>query len=197
MSSLVVRSELHGLKNACMSTARELPGGKKLRKSLVMKKIIVFCRWLNNISMKIAGLFLAAMVLLSCGNIFLRIVWTPIKGTYELLGFFSAAVAGLALGYAQLQEAHTSVDILTNRYPKVLKKIVSAINYFVSCIFFAIGGWQVGVWANTLRDSGELTETLRIPYYPFTFILGIGFFSLALAAFTQFLTMFTTEDGGE
>lgn len=160
-----------------------------------MKFIIAFCRWLNKNSLKIAGLFLAAMILLSCGNIFLRIVWMPIKGTYELLGFFSALVAGMALGYAQLKNAHTSVDILTSRYPEGLKKIITAINYIICCVFFTIGGWQVCVWASTLRASGEVTETLRIPYYPFTFILGIGFFLLALAALAQFLTMFSTPDG--
>jgi TRAP-type C4-dicarboxylate transport system permease small subunit len=156
-----------------------------------MKIIIACCRWLNEEALKIAGVFLAAMILLSCGNIFLRLVWMPIKGTYELLGFFSALVAGLAVGYAQLKHAHTAVDILTSRYPKGIRKTVTAIKYIICCIFFTTGGWQVCVWASTLRASGEVTETLRIPYYPFTFILGIGFFLLALAAFAQFLTMFS------
>ena len=160
-----------------------------------MKIIIAFNQWLNNISTKIASLFLLSMILLSCGNIFLRLVWMPIKGTYELLGFFSAVVAGMALGYAQLTEAHTSVDILTARYPVRLKKVVSAINYIVCSIFFIIGGWQVFLWANTLRSSGEVTETLRICYYPFAYILSLGCFILALTAFTQFLSMFAKEDG--
>ena len=160
-----------------------------------MKFIITLCAWLNQTVLKIAGLFLAAMILLSCGNIFLRIVWMPIKGTYELLGFFSAVVAGLALGYAQLEKVHTSVDILTSHYPAWLKKIVTAINCCICCIFFVISGWQVLEWANTLRASGEVTETLRIHYYPFTFILGIGFLFLALAFFAQILTMFTPKDG--
>ena len=158
-----------------------------------MKVLIAFNQWLNNISTKIASLFLIAMILLSCGNIFLRMVWIPIKGTYELLGFFSAVVAGMALGYAQLTDAHTSVDLLTMRYPVRLQKIVKAINHLVCSIFFAIGGWQVFLWANTLRSSGEVTETLRICYYPFAYILGVGCFILALTTFTQLLTMFTKK----
>ncbi len=160
-----------------------------------MKHIITFCSWLNNNSLKAAGFFLTAMILLSCGNIFLRIVWMPIKGTYELMGFFSAMVAGLALGYAQLHRAHTSVDIVTGRYPAWLRRIISAINYIICSVFFTICGWQVCKWASTLREAGEVTETLRIFYYPFTYILGIGFFFLALAVFAQLLTVFTKRDG--
>lgn len=155
-----------------------------------MKSIVAFIYWLNRKALMIAGIFLGAMILLSCGNIFLRIVWMPIKGTYELLGFFSAAVSGLALGYAQLEAAHTSVDILTSRYSAGAKKIMSAISNIVSCIFFAISGWQVCVYANTLRTSGEVTETLRIHYYPFTYIVGIGCMVLALASFAQFLKIY-------
>lgn len=160
-----------------------------------MKFIIALNRRLNTMAMQVAGFFLAAMILLSCGNIFLRIVWMPIKGTYELLGFFSAVVAGMALGYTQLFKAHTAVDILVNRFPAGPRKIVDAINTIVCSLFFAAGGWQVCKWANNLRVSGELTETLRIIYYPFTFVLGIGCFLLAFAAFVQFLTLFATEDG--
>jgi TRAP-type C4-dicarboxylate transport system permease small subunit len=159
-----------------------------------MNSIIAFCHWLNKNALKLAGLFLAAMILLSCGNIFLRLVWIPIKGTYELLGFFSAVVAGLALGHAQLENAHTSVDILTDRYPPVVKKMITAAGHIICAIFFTIAAWQVWVWANTLRISGEVTETLRIYYYPFTFILGAGFFLLALASFGKLLIMFTREE---
>lgn len=164
---------------------------------MTVKFIIALCSWLNDKSLSFAAFFLTAMVFLSCGNIFLRIIWMPIKGTYELLGFFSAMVAGLALGYAQLKKSHTSVDILTSRYPARLKKAVSGINYIICSLFFAIGGWQVCVWANTLRKSGEVTETLRIFYYPFTFLLGVGFFLLALADLAQFFTMFTKQDKGK
>ena len=160
-----------------------------------MKFIFTLNRKLNTLAMQVAGLMLLAMILLSCGNVFLRIVWMPIKGTYELLGFFSAVVAGLSLGYSQMFNAHTSVDILTNKFPTGVRKIVDAINYLVCSIFFAIGGWQVCKWANTLRNSGELTETLRIIYYPFTFVLGLGCFLLAFAAFAQLVTVFAKKDG--
>jgi len=52
---------------------------------------------LNQVFVCIGGVFLAGMVLLSCSNILLRIVWLPVKGTYELMGFFGAIVTAFAL----------------------------------------------------------------------------------------------------
>lgn len=150
---------------------------------------------LNKLSMQIAGFFLLAMMVLSCGNIFLRIVWVPIKGAYELLGFFSALSAGLALGQTQLLNSHTAVDIVVSRYPKKIRKLADGISWLISGLFFSIAGWQVCAWANNMRVSGELTETLRIIYYPFTYVLGLGCYVLALALWVQFLTLFAKEDG--
>ena len=62
----------------------------------------------------VAGICLAAMILITCGNIFLRLVWIPIKGTYELMGFFGAIVTAFSLGYTQMKKAHTRVDILVD-----------------------------------------------------------------------------------
>lgn len=160
-----------------------------------MRFIRALNRRLNTISMQIAGFFLLAMIVISCGNIFLRIVWMPIKGAYELLGFFSALVAGMALGNAQMAKAHTSVDILISRFPAWLRRIMDIINHSLCCIFFLFAGWQVLNLANRLRISGELTETLRIVYYPFTYGVGVGCFLLALVMFVEFLTLFDKEKG--
>ncbi len=55
-------------------------------------------RILNRTFMLIAGLFMAAMILITCANIFFRIVWVPIKGTFELMGFFGAVATAFVLG---------------------------------------------------------------------------------------------------
>jgi TRAP-type C4-dicarboxylate transport system permease small subunit len=150
---------------------------------------------LNKVSLQIAGFFLIAMILISCGNVFLRIVWMPIKGTYELLGFFSAMAAAMALGYTQIKRAHVAVDILTTRLPKKTSKVIDGFSCLVGCLFFIISGWQVFECAEILRETGEVTETLRVIYYPFTYVMSLGFFLLSLALFVQFLTLFDTKEG--
>ena len=154
-------------------------------------------RILNRSFMLVAGVFMVAMILITCANIFLRIVWVPIKGTFELMGFFGAVATAFVLGYAQMKRSHISVDILVNRFPQRIQKIFSGINYFICMIFFTIVGWQIYRLATTLRQTGEVTETLRIIYYPFTYGVALGCLLLAMALLVDFLKLFFANDGAQ
>jgi TRAP-type C4-dicarboxylate transport system permease small subunit len=143
----------------------------------------------------IAGAFMMAMILMTCANIFSRLVWVPIKGTFELMGFFGAVATASALGYTQMKKVHISVDILVNRFSKRTQTILNGINYFICMIFFCIAGWQIARWAATIRETGEVTETLRIIYYPFTYGVALGCFLIALVLLVDLLKLFPAKNG--
>jgi len=150
---------------------------------------------MNHAFIFVAGSFLVAMILITCANIFLRIVWIPVKGTFELMGFFGAVVTAFALGYTQAKKAHISVDILVNRFPKRVQKCINGINYVVCMIFFILAGWQIAKLANTLRTSGEVTETLRIIYYPFTYGVAVGCLLLSMVLLVELAKLFFPDSG--
>jgi TRAP-type C4-dicarboxylate transport system permease small subunit len=143
----------------------------------------------------VAGTFMVAMILVTCANIFSRFVWIPIKGTFELMGFFGAVVTAFALGYTQAKKAHISVDILVNRFPKPVQKFLNGVNSVICMIFFTLAGWQIAKLGNTLRISGEVTETLRIIYYPFTYGVSLGCFLLSLVLLVELVALFFSENG--
>ena len=144
-------------------------------------------KFLNKMLTLTGGVFLLAMIILTCGNIFIRQFFNPIPGAFELMGYAGAVVSAFALGYTQFTNGHISVDILVNAYPKPLKRIASILNHGVCCVFFSILGWFMVEKALTLKNTGELSETLRIIYYPFIMAVAFGFFILALALLTDFL----------
>ncbi len=158
----------------------------------ILEKII---RVLCVMFLLLAGVFMIAMILMTCANIFSRLVWVPIKGTFELMGFFGAVATAFALGYTQMKKAHISVDILVNRFSERTQTILNGINYFICMLFFCIAGWQIARWAATIRETGEVTETLRIIYYPFTYGLAFGCFLLALVLLVDFLKLFSAKNG--
>ena len=157
----------------------------------VLEKI---SRILNRTVVLIAGAFMVAMILITCANIFLRIVWMPIKGTFELMGFFGAVATALVLGHTQLKKAHISVDILVNGFSPRIRTVFNGVNYLICMIFFAVLGWQISRLATTLWKTGEVTETLRIVYYPFTYGVALGCFLLALVLLVDLLKLFFTKN---
>ena len=144
---------------------------------------------LNRIFIWVAGLCLAAMILMTCANIFLRIVWIPLKGTYELMGYFGALVTAFALGYTQMKKGHIAVDVLVTLFNPKAQKLLQAISCLICTIFFSIAGWQIFQYATTLWRTGEVTETLRIAYYPFAYGVAGGCLLLALVMLIEFLQL--------
>ena len=150
-----------------------------------MVKILVF----------VGGVFLVAMICLTCANIFFRIVWFPIRGTFEFMGYFGAVVTAFALAYTEMKRGHIAVDVLVNRFSPKAQKVLLVVNSTVCFFFFAVATWHIIEKANTLRKTGEVTETLQIIYYPFTYAVGLGFGALCLVLLASALkTLFQREE---
>lgn len=151
--------------------------------------------FLNRLLFGVAGVTLVAMVLLTCTNVLLRCVWIPIKGVYELMGFFGAIVTALALGYTQMKRGHVGIDVVVNQFSEGTKRILNGINYFICMVFFALAGWQIVKWATTIWRTGEVTETLRIIFYPFIYGVALGCFSLCLVFLVDLLKVLVERKG--
>lgn len=142
----------------------------------------------------IAGIILAFMILLTMGNIVLRRVWVPIRGTYEIMGFAGAVITALAMGFTQKKREHIHVDILISRFPRAVKKAVFAVNTAMCSAFFLVAAWFVGLRGMTLLETGEVSETLRMAYYPFAFVVAFGCFLLAAMLFIDLIKLFLLKD---
>ena len=149
--------------------------------------------FLNRVLTWIGGFFLVSMIVLTCVNIIFRMVWVPIRGTFELMGYFGAIVTAFALGYTQIKKAHISVDMLVNNFSIKTRKVVNMINHAVCFFFFSAVAWQIAIKATTLMNTGEITETLRIVYYPFTYGVAFGCAILTLVLFTDLVRSFMQE----
>ncbi len=147
-------------------------------------------RLMNRALIWIAGLFMVAMVLVTCSDIFLRIVWVPIRGSVELVAYFSAIVTAFALGYTQTRRGHISVDVVVNLFPTRLKRFLTSLNSTLCMVFFAIVAWRIAKWSLTIWQTGEVSETLRIIFYPFSYGVALGCAVLSLVFLTDLLGPF-------
>jgi TRAP-type C4-dicarboxylate transport system permease small subunit len=152
-------------------------------------------RRLTQVLAAIGAAAVAGMIALTVGNIGLRILWKPIKGSVELIGFLGAVAAAFALGYAQVHRSHIAVDILTQRFSKRTRAVLEGMNRILGAAFFLVAGWQLVRYGTTLWRTGELTETLRIAYHPVVFAVALGCAVMALVLVVEVLRMLGS--GGE
>ncbi|MBI5443046.1 MAG: TRAP transporter small permease [Deltaproteobacteria bacterium] len=150
--------------------------------------------FLNAIFMILGGIAVLALMALATGNVVLRILDVPLKGTYEIVSFLGAVVIAFALGYSHKARDHMIVDIVSDRYPQWLKKLVDSVADCVITLFFGVVSWQVFVWGLKIRNAGELSETLKIPFHPFVFAVGLGFGALALTSLIELINKFSGQE---
>lgn len=160
-----------------------------------MNLLFGFTRWSNRILMIAAGLFLMAMIFLTCANILLRILHEPISGTFELMGYFGAVVTAFALGYTQMFKGHIAVDVIFKLFPVKGQRWIIVVNHLLCMGFFGAISWRIARYAGTLWRTGEVTETLGIAYYPFVYCVSLGCAVLALVFLTELIKSF--EHQGE
>ncbi|MBW1863994.1 MAG: TRAP transporter small permease subunit, partial [Deltaproteobacteria bacterium] len=115
-----------------------------------MRMLEKVSRLISQVFLWIAGCFLGAMILLTCANIFLRIFWVPVRGTFELMGYFGAVMTAFALGYTQIKRGHIAVDIVVLGFSKKKQRILNGINCLICMLFFGIAAWQIAKYATTL-----------------------------------------------
>jgi TRAP-type C4-dicarboxylate transport system permease small subunit len=122
------------------------------------------------------------MMLLTCGDVVLRLFGHPIPGTYELVGFLGAIIISFAMAYTSVEKSHIAVDIFFQRLPRKLQTVLEGLIYLISLVLFAIITWQCQIYALDLKQSGEISLTLGIPVYPVVvgIAIGCGFLCLVL-----------------
>jgi TRAP-type C4-dicarboxylate transport system permease small subunit len=152
-----------------------------------MKLLDKLNQGLLKLMLVVGGIFLLAMVVLTCYNISMRPFKLGISGVYEVMGYFGAMVIASGLAYTQSRKAHLQVNLVVNSYPKPVQTAIGIINH-AACLFLAvIAAWQVGVKGWIFYSTGEVSETLKWHYYFFTFGAAAGFGVLALVFFADLL----------
>jgi len=135
---------------------------------------------LNKWLLIIAGIAVLALMALATGNVLLRIIGLPYRGAYELVSFLGAVVTAFALGYTQKRKFNIVVDILSDKFPPRVKRFLDGISFLVALLFFGVIAWVLLKWGLKIAASGEVSETLKIIYYPFIFCVALGFAVLSL-----------------
>jgi len=152
---------------------------------------------LRRVLMIAGGVALLAFTLLATMNVALRIFRVPVSGAYEVVSFLGAVVTAGALGYTQKRKDHIVVDILSDKFPAPVKRVLDRVSYALILVFFSVVSWQTFVYGKRLLRTGELSETLKIAYYPFVFLVGIGFAVLALTVLLDLVeTVWTRGENG-
>jgi len=128
----------------------------------------------------VAGACLVGMTVLTCADVVLRLFRHPILGTYEIIGFLGATVAGFAMAYTTVKGGHVAVAVVVMRLSPRVQKGIFIITQLLGMVLFALLTWECVTYGNDLRTSGEVSLTLELPFFPVLYGLSLSAFMVCL-----------------
>jgi TRAP-type C4-dicarboxylate transport system permease small subunit len=141
----------------------------------------------------LAGVCLVGMTGLTCADVVLRLFRHPILGTYEIIGFLGATVAGFAMAYTSVKGGHVAVAVLVMRLSPRVQRVIFVITQLLSMVLFAFLTWECIRYGNDLRTSGEVSLTLELPFYPVLYGLSFSSFMVCLVLWVDLWRVLTAK----
>ena len=146
---------------------------------------------ISKILSRAASVILFSMMLLTIADVFLRTVFSrPILGALEMTEFMMVGVVFFSLAQTEILNRHVKVDLLMSRLGERTQGLIDMITQFVCFLLFGAITWSTLVYSKEMRASGEVSQDLWVPIYPFVYIVAVGCALLSLKLLIKFLVAF-------
>jgi len=135
----------------------------------------------------IAGLALVVMLIITLSEVILRSFGKPILGSYEIISFTGGIVIGFAIPYTSWKRGHIYVDFLINKFSKKKRRVIMMITRCLGILLFLLISWNLISMGSDLHTNKEVSMTLRLPFYPIAYGIGISCFIQCILFFSDIL----------
>ncbi len=116
---------------------------------------------------------LALMMLLTVIDVFLRAAGRPIVGTYEIVALLLALVIGFCFPCVSLDRGNVYMEIVLDRLSKRNRAILNTFTRILGIVVFAVVAVDLFILGREFHMAGEVTSTLRLPFYPVAYGVGV------------------------
>lgn len=159
-----------------------------------MMRLQEFVSKLSRFLAVIAGATLVFVMLLTVLDVILRYFGHPITGVYDLVALGGAVVIGFTMPLAAEKKVHVYMEMAVQGHSRIAKLV---LNLGTRLIVFGISflvAWNLILLGLGFRQTGEVSLTIKIVFYPIAIGLGVCFFIQMLVLAVQILQAFS--EGG-
>ncbi|MEN6319733.1 MAG: TRAP transporter small permease [Syntrophaceae bacterium] len=116
---------------------------------------------------------LTIMMLLTVVDVIMRAFGHPIMGTFEIVGLLLAFVVGFTIPKVSYDKGHVFMEIVLERLEPRKQDVVNIFTRVICFLLFAAIGFNLFSTANEFHTAGEVLPTLKLPFYPVTYGVGV------------------------
>lgn len=142
----------------------------------------------------VAKVITAIMMFLVAYHVIFRNFGLPVPGIFELVQLLNALIAGLAVAYCGVGGGHVSTSFLVEKLPLKAQKAWSVGVNLLVMAFMVFIFWHLGSYANNVRVTNQVTQTLSLPFYPIVYIISLGYLSYGIVALGNIVSILTNAE---
>ncbi len=121
----------------------------------------------------IACIALTLMMILTVADVLLRAGGRPLIGTYEIVALLLALVIGFCFASVSLDRGNVYMEVVLSKVSKRTRALLNTFTRTLAMILFALIAINLFSVAGEYHRSGEVTATLRIPFYPVAYAVAV------------------------
>ena len=143
----------------------------------------------------VAGVVLVLLMLLTTADVVGRYFFnSPINGVFDLTHFAVSMMTYLGLAYCGYRGAHVVIELLYDKLPAAARRGLDRLINLAGCVLFGLIAWRTAVQAVDVREMGEASQMMELPFFPLycLVVLGAGLFAWVMA-----LRVFVPEPRGD
>jgi TRAP-type C4-dicarboxylate transport system permease small subunit len=116
-----------------------------------------------------------------------KLLGLPFPGAMEITQVTQVVVLAGALAFTQISSRHVRVELVTMRLPKRIRASINGFTSLVGLGLFILVAWGGFKLTQMFMTKGEVSGTILIPFYPFSFWLGLSSLLLCLVLLLEFI----------
>lgn len=128
----------------------------------------------------ISKVVLIFSVLITTADVIGRFFGRPITGTYELVAASSGIIFACSAPLTVWAKGHISVGFLVQKLSQSKKNIFNLAQKCLGVGFFLILGSSLIALGTDLRNAGETSVLIHVPYYPIAYVIGFCFYTISI-----------------
>lgn len=151
------------------------------------KLLVLYANRLSAWMEIVAGTALIGVMLLIGADIVGRLIGYPVPGAYEIVSLAGGLIIGLALPATSRAKGHVATDILLARLPERPRLFLTVTTRLIGTVLFLVAAFGM-IWMGVrLKESGEVTAELSLPFYYFVYAIGGAFLVQTLILWSEIM----------
>jgi len=130
-------------------------------------------------------------MLLTVLDVILRYFGYPIIGVYDLVALGGGIIIGFSMPLAAERKVHVFMEMALQANSRTAQRVLSLVTRLIVFGISFLVAWNLIRLGLGFRETGEVSLTIQIVYYPIAIGLGVCFFIQMLVILVEILEGFS------